>query len=78
MTELAERPLPGFPGAKVALHVEDRDYTVVITDPEGDITWKPITKADASSMYVHPFCHGYTYRSGASGATTNYDEEDGA
>ena len=75
MSELAERQLLGYPGAKVTLHVEDRDYTVVITDPQGDIVWKPPTKADASSMYVHPFCHGYNYRPATS---SNYEGEDGA
>ena len=73
MTELAERDLLGYPGAKVALHVEGRSYKVTITDPQGQIVWKPVTKADASSMYFHPFVHGYNYRS-----ASTYEGEDGA
>lgn len=71
---LAERPLLGYPGATVALYVEDRDYTVVIDDPASQEVWKPSTRKEASDMYFHPFCFGYTYV----GNTSTYEGEDGA
>lgn len=72
---LAERPLLGYPGATVALYIEDRDYTVVIDDPQSQEVWKPTTKAEAADMYFHPFCFGYEY-SGSN--QSNYGGEDGA
>lgn len=71
---LAERPLLGYPGATVALYIEDRDYTVVIDDPASQEVWKPATKAEAVAMYFHPFVYGYTY----TGNGSSYQGEDGA
>lgn len=60
---LAERPLLGYPGARVELHeiVCDREYRVEIHDPVGCEVWKPVTKQDAADMYFHPFVFGYEY-----------------
>jgi hypothetical protein len=70
-TLLGERPLLGFPGTSIRLFVDGRNYSVEIHDPVGCEVWKPATKADAASMYIHPFCHGYNYRA----ERPDYDED---
>ena len=74
MAELANRPLLGYPGASVALHIEGNDtYRVRVTDPAGTREWVAKTKRAAKEMYFHPFVYGYEYPN-----TSTYEGEDGA
>lgn len=73
MTELAQRPLLGFPNTTVSLAVEgERNYRVTITDPVGQTQWVPTTEYEAKEMYFHPFVYGYN------APNLEYDGEDGA
>jgi len=73
MTELATRPLLGYPDTTISLHIEERDYRVRISDPVGITEWVPTTKYEAKEMYFHPFVYGYTFNN-----ESTYEGEDGA
>ena len=75
MTELASRPLLGYPDATVSLHIEgNEDYRVHIEDRTGLRQLHTTSPFIAKEWYFHPFVYGYEYP--AHNSTTN--GEDGA
>lgn len=74
-TLLADRELQGYPGARVELHVQGRNYVVEVHDAVGCEVWRPVTKREAADMFFHPFVYGYQYRAQRD---DTYEFEDGA
>jgi hypothetical protein len=73
---LADRPLLGYPGATVELHVEGAigdNYRVLVRDSVRCLEWETRSKRDAADRYFHPFVFGYS-----APTFDNLDTEDGA
>ena len=73
MELLAERELPGYPGATVELQTDGKRHAVSVKDQAGGkFLGQTESRLIAKDMYFHPFVYGYNY--------TNIErgEEDGS
>lgn len=58
---LADRPLMGYPGVTVELHIAPPPYGVGYQVRCGGETWEVDNTKDAKDIYFHPFCYGYDF-----------------
>lgn len=61
-TLLAERELPGYPGARAELHILNHVVTTLVRDTSGEVVlYNGHDRRRAKDCFFHPFVFGYQY-----------------